>query len=57
LSDITTLIANIYLTHVPLCCEANGNVDGDADNKLTLNDIVTLIDHIYISHAPTAPCP
>jgi hypothetical protein len=57
LSDVTTLIAHIYVTHVPLCCAANGNVDGDAESKLTLNDIMRLIDNIYISHDPCAPCP
>ena len=56
LSDITTLIANIYITHIPLCCTANGNVDGDLEGKLTLNDIVGLIDNIYINHVACAPC-
>ena len=57
MSDITTLIAHIYLTHQPLCCPDNANVDGDAENLLTLSDIMRLIDNVYINHTPTAPCP
>ncbi len=57
LSDVTTLIASIYVTHNPLCCTANGNVDGDSEAQLTLNDIMRLIDNIYINHTPCASCP
>ena len=57
LSDVTTLIASIYVTHNPLCCPTNGNVDGDSEGQLTLNDIMRLIDNIYINHTPCAACP
>jgi hypothetical protein len=57
LSDITILISNIYITHNPLCCEANGNTDGDPENLLSLTDIMRLIDNVYINHTLCAPCP
>lgn len=56
LSDITTLIDRIYLSHSPLCCEQNANVDGDTEGDLTIGDITMLISHVYITHAQTAPC-
>jgi len=56
LSDVTKLIDRVYLSKVPLCCEANGNVDGDAEGKMALSDITKLIDHIYLGKQPTALC-
>ncbi len=56
LSDITTLIDNVYISHQALCCPENGNVDGSADPDPTLSDITRLIDRVYITHSPTAAC-
>jgi hypothetical protein len=56
LTDITTLIDHIYISHAPLCCYATGNTNGSTDCKLTLGDITRLIDVIYISKAPPEPC-
>jgi hypothetical protein len=56
LADITKLIDRVYLSKNPLCCEENGNVDGDNDAKMNLADITKLIDHIYLSKQPTAAC-
>ena len=57
LSDISTLIDHVYISKSPLCCPANGNVDGSGDGKITLSDITRLIDHVYISKDPTPACP
>lgn len=56
LADITRLIDFVYISHEPLCCRENGNVDGDIDSKINLADITRLIDHVYISKQETAPC-
>ena len=56
LADITTLIDHVYLSHAPLCCDANGNTDGSTDGQANLADVTRLIDNIYISHMETAPC-
>ncbi len=55
-ADITELIDNVYITKSPLCCPANGNVDGSGDGKVNLADITSLIDHVYISKDETAVC-
>lgn len=56
LADITRLIDRVYLSKLPLCCEAAGNINGDIDLKLNLADITRLIDHVYLSKLPTSPC-
>jgi hypothetical protein len=39
-----------------LCCEENGNADGDGEGKINLADITKLIDHVYVSKSETAAC-
>jgi hypothetical protein len=56
LADITRLIDRVYISQTVLCCEANGDINGDAAGP-NLADITKLIDHVYVSHNPTAPCP
>jgi hypothetical protein len=38
------------------CCAGTsvGNVDGSADNLITMGDLTVLIDHLFISFAPLA---
>lgn len=56
ISDISRLIDFLYLTHAPLCCleEADVNVSG-GDPDIT--DITALIDFLYLSHSPLPSCP
>jgi hypothetical protein len=56
LSDITRLIDRVYISKLPLCCEASGNTNGSADCKITLSDITVLIDAVYISKLPPEAC-
>jgi hypothetical protein len=56
LSDITALIDHVYISKLPLCCQAAGNVNGSPGCKITLSDITGLIDAIYISKAQPALC-
>ena len=56
LQDLTSLIDRIYLSQTALCCEENGNVNGDAEGTLNLQDVTALINHIYLSKDPTALC-
>jgi hypothetical protein len=56
LSDITKLIDRVYISKLPLCCDASGNTNGSADCKLTLSDISVLIDAVYISKLPPKAC-
>lgn len=54
LVDVARLVDRIYVSKRPLCCESNGDVNGDA--TLSLQDVTRLIDHIYLSRNPTASC-
>jgi hypothetical protein len=56
LADIARLIDRVYISKEGLCCEMNGNINGDAEEKTTLADITKLIDHVYISKTETTPC-
>jgi len=56
ISDITALIDHLYLSHKPLCCPDEADVNqsgGDPD----ISDITTLIDNLYLSHKPLPDCP
>jgi len=56
ITDITRLIDHLYLSHAPLCCLEEADIDtsgGDPD----ITDITRLIDFLYISHAPLGTCP
>ena len=56
LADITRLIDRIYISKTSLCCEANGNTDGDSYAMINLADITRLIDRVYLSKDPTEAC-
>jgi hypothetical protein len=52
------LIDRVYITPgLSLCCDANGNTNGDPEKALNLSDITALIDYVYVSHEETASCP
>jgi hypothetical protein len=56
ISDITRLIDYLYLSHNPLCCLEEADVDvsgGEPD----ISDITYLIDHLYLSHRALYSCP
>jgi hypothetical protein len=36
----------------PCCCKVMGNVDGSADNLVTMGDLTVLIDHLFITLTP-----
>lgn len=55
ISDITRLIDYLYLSHEPLCCPKEADVDvsgGEPD----ISDITYLIDHLYLSHKSLPLC-
>ena len=56
ITDITRLIDYLYLSHAPLCCleEADVNVSGGEPD---ISDITFLINHLYIDHIPLPGCP
>jgi hypothetical protein len=56
LADITKMIDRVYVTRADLCCEENGNTNGDIEAKINLGDITKLIDHVYVSKTETAEC-
>lgn len=56
LADITRIIDRVYISKVPLCCEENGNVDGDEESNINLSDITRLIDHVYLSKEELVTC-
>ncbi|MBN1212808.1 MAG: hypothetical protein JXA92_09555 [candidate division Zixibacteria bacterium] len=56
ISDITRLIDYLYISHKPLCCAEEADVDvsgGEPD----ISDITYLIDHLYLSHKALPSCP
>ena len=56
LADITALISRVYIEpEVPLCCEANGDVN--CDGKINLSDITQMICYVYIDPPNCEPCP
>lgn len=64
ISDIVRIIDFLYLSHDPLCCleEADVDVSGpsipeDPFSAVDISDIVFLIDHLYLSHKDLMSCP
>jgi len=56
ISDITRLIDYLYLSHLPLCCMQEADVDGSGGTP-DISDITRLIDYLYLSHDLIVPCP
>ena len=54
--DITRLIDYLYISHRPLCCKAEADVNGTGGEP-DITDITRLIDFLYITHQPLTPCP
>ena len=61
ISDIVRLIDYLYLSHAPLCCYGEANVDGSGvdpgSEEPDISDITYLIDHLYLSHKDLKRCP
>ena len=61
ISDIVRLIDYLYLSHDPLCCYGEANVDASGavpgNEEPDISDITFLIDHLYLSHKALKPCP
>jgi len=55
-SDIVRLIDYLYLSHDPLCCAEEADVDGSGGEP-DIADITDLIDHLYLSHDALPACP
>ncbi|MBN1212181.1 MAG: Ig-like domain-containing protein, partial [candidate division Zixibacteria bacterium] len=56
ISDITRLIDFLYLSHDPLCCLPEADVNGSGGGP-DISDITYLIDHLYLSHKTLKECP
>ncbi|MBI5267277.1 MAG: hypothetical protein HY851_08600 [candidate division Zixibacteria bacterium] len=54
ISDLSRLIDNLFISFVPLCCDAAANVDGVTG--VDISDLSVLIDNLFISFKPLAPC-
>lgn len=54
ISDLTRLIDYALLSFSPVCCPAEGNIDGF--DRIDIADITRLIDHLYISLGPLPDC-
>jgi len=61
ISDIVRLIDYLYLSHYPLCCYGEANVDASGvdpgSEEPDISDITYLIDHLYLSHKVLKTCP
>ena len=59
ISDIMRLIDYLYLSHAPLCCPAEADVDGSGGYPYIdpdITDITRLIDYLFLSHTPLPDC-
>jgi len=56
LSDLTSLIDYLFISHSSLCCAAEANTDGDQEGSVDLSDLTALIDFLFISFTPPAGC-
>lgn len=54
ISDLSTLIDNLYISFSPLCCSQSANTDGQPG--VDISDLTALIDYLYISFSLTAVC-
>jgi hypothetical protein len=54
ISDLSTLIDNLYISFTPLCCPNEANIDGQTGTDIS--DLSALIDYLYISFTPPAVC-
>ncbi|MFZ5979531.1 MAG: FG-GAP-like repeat-containing protein [Candidatus Zixiibacteriota bacterium] len=56
ISDITRLIDFLYISHSPLCCLEEADINGTGELP-DISDITRLIDYLYLSHSRIVPCP
>ncbi len=54
ISDLASLIDNLYISFSTLCCPGEANVDGQPG--IDIADLSALIDYLYISFQPPAMC-
>lgn len=60
ITDISRIIDFLYLSHNPLCCPEETDIDGSGGYPETdpdITDISRLIDYLYLSHDPLPDCP
>ncbi|MBD3257170.1 hypothetical protein GF377_01960 [candidate division GN15 bacterium] len=55
LSDLTAMIDHLFIGLAPLCCETEGDVDGE--KGCTIGDLTAFVDHLYLSLQPLPMCP
>ena len=55
ITDVTTIIDYLYLTHLPLCCTEETDTNGSYGQP-DISDITRLIDYLYLSHQPLSEC-
>lgn len=54
ISDLSTLIDNLYISFTPLCCSWEANIDGEGG--IDISDLSALIDYLYISFTTPKTC-
>lgn len=63
ISDVQTLIDNLFLSLTPLCCETSANMNypgsgaGETDTLVDITDLSILIDNQFLTLAPLPACP
>jgi hypothetical protein len=55
ITDITVIIDHLYLSHKPLCCLEEADID--LSGEIDITDITKIIDFLYLSHTPLTECP
>lgn len=54
--DLTVLVDHLFISFPTLCCEDEGNVDGDPLGSVDILDLTRLVDNLFISFVPLADC-
>jgi hypothetical protein len=54
MNDLTFMIDHLFITLSPLCCEAEGDVDGLPG--VTMGDLTVLVDHMFVTMSPLPSC-
>ena len=54
-ADLSVLIDHMFITHEPLCCRDEADVNHDGRNDIS--DLTKLINHLFITFESIGPCP
>jgi hypothetical protein len=54
LTDLTTMVNNLFVIFGPFCCPAEADLNGDG--SVTLTDLTILVNSLFVTFTPLPPC-